>query len=71
MADSRAGLALTPSDEAGGVARGLARLAVDPAGAVADFDAALALNPRSYPMLAGKSQALDQVCAARPSRSPS
>ncbi|WP_197526668.1 serine/threonine-protein kinase [Botrimarina colliarenosi] len=45
--DLAAGLAGTPVDEAGWVARGIARLANDPEAALADFRQALVLSPDS------------------------
>jgi tetratricopeptide (TPR) repeat protein len=47
-----------PADEAGWVARGVARVAGAPGDALADFDRALALSPRSLPALENKAHVL-------------
>jgi serine/threonine protein kinase/tetratricopeptide (TPR) repeat protein len=50
-ADREEGLRLTPTDEAGWVARGVERAAADPRAALADADAALAVNAFSVSAL--------------------
>jgi tetratricopeptide (TPR) repeat protein len=60
LQDRLEGLKRPPADEAGFVARGLARLPGDPQGAIVDFDAALALNPRYIPALQDKASVLSE-----------
>jgi serine/threonine protein kinase/tetratricopeptide (TPR) repeat protein len=61
--DRHAGMQSEPVDEAGWVARGLARLSTDPRGALADFDQALAENPLSFAALQNKAHVLGERLA--------
>jgi serine/threonine protein kinase/Tfp pilus assembly protein PilF len=55
------GIAADPTDEAGWIARGLAKQNTDLAGALADFEQALKLNPRSFEGWQNKAAALDRL----------
>ena len=56
--DRAEALRAEPADEAGWVARGVARVAAAPADALADFDRALQGNPRFLPALESKAHVL-------------
>jgi serine/threonine protein kinase/Tfp pilus assembly protein PilF len=56
--DREDGLRREPADEAGWIARGVARVASAPQTALADFDRALESNPRSLPALENKAHVL-------------
>jgi serine/threonine protein kinase/Tfp pilus assembly protein PilF len=55
------GLAGEPTDEAGWIARGLAKQTSDVPGALADFEQALRINPRSFEGLQNKAAAQDRL----------
>jgi eukaryotic-like serine/threonine-protein kinase len=65
--DFEKGLVWEPSDEAGWIARGLAKQNTDVAGALADFEQALRLNPCSFEGLQNKAAALDRLGRAEES----
>lgn len=58
--DRRQSLACEPTDEAGWIARGVARVEDDPAGALADFDRALDWTPQSRAALECKAHVLSE-----------
>jgi serine/threonine protein kinase/tetratricopeptide (TPR) repeat protein len=59
-ADLLEGLRQQPTDEAGFIDRGLARVESDPKGALADFDEALRINPMSFDGLQNKAAILSE-----------
>jgi len=61
------GLVWEPDDEAGWIARGLAKQNTNLAGALADFEEALKRNPRSFEGLQNKAAALDRLGKAEES----